>query len=139
MFGTEEEPVIGYLKEINRVAKIRILDSALTGGMTACESLVDDCLIQEADYKKILEEDVYYLGVVNEINLMIKTAGNQFKKKIAEHHIEEPQGDEVIGLRQWSALILFYFKEDTDDMDDDKFAKRISQLSYVLKLTGKMK
>jgi hypothetical protein len=49
--------------------------------MTACESLVDDCLIQEADYKKILEEDVYYLGVVNEINLMIKTAGNKFKKK----------------------------------------------------------
>jgi hypothetical protein len=81
VFGTEEEPVIGYLKEISRVAKIRILDSALTGGMTACESLVDDCLIQEADYKKILEEDVYYLGVVNEINLMIKTAGNKFKKK----------------------------------------------------------
>ena len=42
-------------------------------------------------------------------------------------------------MRQWSALILFYFKEDTDEMDDDKFAKRIAQLSYVLKLTGKMK
>lgn len=81
VFGTEQEPVIGYLKEISRTAKIRILDSALTGGMTACESLVEDCLIPEADYKKILAEDVYYLGVVNEINLMIKTAGNQFKKK----------------------------------------------------------
>jgi hypothetical protein len=81
VYGSEDEPVVGYLKEISRIAKIRILDSALTGGMSACESLVDDCLIKEADYQKILNDDVYYIGVVNEINLMVRAAANQFKKK----------------------------------------------------------
>jgi len=81
VYGTEDEPVVGYLKEISRIAKIRILDSVLTGGMSACESLVDDCLIKEADYQKILDDDIYYIGVVNEINLMVKASANQFKKK----------------------------------------------------------
>ena len=56
-------------------------------------------------------------------------------KKIAEYLIPDDEGDEI-GLMQWSALILFYFKEDTDEMDDDKFAKRIAQLDYALKKTN---
>ena len=81
VFGSEDDLVIGYIKEISRIAKLRILDSALVGGFSACESLVDDCLLREGDYAKIIADDVYYIGVVNEINNMVKVAQNQFKKK----------------------------------------------------------
>lgn len=81
IFVAGDDIIIGYIKEISRIAKLRILDSALVGGFSACESLVDDCLLKEGDYAKIIEEDVYYIGVVNEINNMIKVAQNQFKKK----------------------------------------------------------
>lgn len=81
VFSDGKEDVVCYLQEISRTAKLRILDSAMTGGFTACESLVDHCLLKEADYQKVLNNDDYYIGVVMEINNMVKAAVNQFKKK----------------------------------------------------------
>ena len=81
VFKTQEETVVCFLKEISRTAKLRILDSAVTGGFSAGDMLVDDCLLPEADYLKIKDNDDYYIGVVMEINNMVKTAVNQFKKK----------------------------------------------------------
>jgi hypothetical protein len=44
----------------------------------------------------------------------------------------------TLGLEHWTALILFYFKEDAELMDEDKLCKRINQLDYALRQTGKM-
>jgi len=48
-----------------------------------------------------------------------------------------PDSDSL-GLEHWTALILFYFKEDAEYMSEDQFCKRINQLSYALRQTGKM-
>ncbi len=39
VFKTQEETVVCFLKEISRTAKLRILDSAVTGGFSACENV----------------------------------------------------------------------------------------------------
>ena len=37
---------------------------------------------------------------------------------------------------QWGALILYYFHEDYENMDDEKFANRIAQLDFCFQKVG---
>lgn len=75
-----EGDIVGYLKEISRMAKLRVMDSMVTGGYSACSQLLDDCLLPESD-PKIMADDRYYIGAVQEIQNMVTLAVNQFKKK----------------------------------------------------------
>lgn len=76
----KDKQVIGYLKEIPLITKYRIMDRMALGGFSACAEMLEDCLLPESD-KRILTEDVYAMGAVQEISNMIQIAMNQFKKK----------------------------------------------------------
>ena len=79
--GDSKEQVIGYLKELPRDVKLRIMDSMLTGAYSAVGSVIDYYLIQEESDKRILIEDNFYMGAVQELFNMVKLSTNQFKKK----------------------------------------------------------
>lgn len=72
--------VVGFLKEIPLITKYRIMDRMALGGFSACAEMLEDCLLPESD-KRILTNDVYSLGAVQEISNMVQIATNQFKKK----------------------------------------------------------
>lgn len=81
VFGPENDRVVGYLKEIPRIAKLRIMDKMLTEPFSACDQVLESCLIREESDPRILGEDEHYLGAVNEISNMVKVSMSQFKKK----------------------------------------------------------
>jgi hypothetical protein len=76
----KDKQVIGFLKEIPLITKYRIMDRMALGGFSACAEMLEDCLLPESD-KRILTNDVYSLGAVQEISNMVQIATNQFKKK----------------------------------------------------------
>jgi hypothetical protein len=81
IFGPEEDRVVGYLKEMPRIAKVRVMDKMLTEPFTACEQLLESCLIKEESDPRIMSEDKHYMGALNEISNMVQVSMNQFKKK----------------------------------------------------------
>lgn len=76
----KKKNVVGFLKEIPLITKYRIMDRMALGGFSACAEMLEDCLLPESD-KRILTNDVYSLGAVQEISNMVQIATNQFKKK----------------------------------------------------------
>lgn len=87
VFVEEEsgEQIIGYVKEPNRITKVRILDKAMSSPMTAGSDLLDIILIKEESDPRISSEnqdfDKYYLGAVMAAMGMIKYSQDTFKKK----------------------------------------------------------
>lgn len=81
----DAEQVVGYIKEPPRHVKLRMLDKAATGGMTASSEVLDAYLIKEESNAKIYSEDsecdMYYLGACIEVDRFVKVAMNTFKKK----------------------------------------------------------
>lgn len=73
--------VIGYVKEPNRMTKLRYMDKALIGSSSAGAEVVDSHLLLDVSDPRILKEDTYYLGAVNALNSIITLAVDQFKKK----------------------------------------------------------
>ena len=54
------------------------------------------------------------------------------KKKLEKAKKELQESDDAKNI----ALLRFYYKEDPEKWSDSKYAKRLSELDYVLKKTG---
>lgn len=83
--GNESDPVIGYIKEPSRLAKIRILDKGeQIGSNTAAAEMLDMCLLDKDSDQRITnpsqEYDSVYLGAAFECQKIIQFAINQIKK-----------------------------------------------------------
>lgn len=81
VFGPPEARVVGYIKEIPRLAKIRIMDKMMTEPFSACDQVAESCLIREESDPRILKDDELYMGLLYEISNMVKVSMNQLKKK----------------------------------------------------------
>lgn len=79
------EWIIGFMKEPNRLTKIRVLDKTLTGMMVASAELLEAIILKEESDPRIMSEapeyDKYYLGAVMAAQSIIKYSANTFKKK----------------------------------------------------------
>ena len=73
--------IVGFVKDMPRAIKLRILDVALTSAYTTCGSAVEAYLIAEESDPRILSDDTCYLGACNCLYETVKTAANLFKKK----------------------------------------------------------
>ena len=74
------EEVVGYLKEIPRLVKLRILDTMLTGAYSSCASIIEEYLLKAESDARIMADDKFYLGAVTEVYNMIQISVNQLKK-----------------------------------------------------------
>lgn len=80
-FEDKEKQVIGYLKEPPRIVKLRYMDKAILGAASAGAEVIDEYLIKDASDARIVNDDVYNLGAIQELQSVITMAVNQFKKK----------------------------------------------------------
>lgn len=83
--GNESDPVIGYLKAPNRLAKIRIMDKTeQTGNYSAAAEMIDFCLLKAESDPRITNEspeyDDLYMGCVVACQSLISASINQIKK-----------------------------------------------------------
>lgn len=81
-----EAQVIGFLREPNRLAKIRSLDMAQThGSVESATTLLETCLIKEHSDPRIWSEDSaydkLYIGAAMAASNLVQVSVNQFKKK----------------------------------------------------------
>jgi hypothetical protein len=82
--GNEADPVIGYVREPNRLAKVRILDKGdQMGNYSSAVEMLEMCLLPESD-SRILnpapEYDELYLGAALACQRLITFSINQIKK-----------------------------------------------------------
>jgi hypothetical protein len=78
--------VIGFMREPNRVTKLRVLDKSITVGVfSASAELYDAVIIKEESDSRLFSElssdDKLVLGATMAAYDLIKTSVNQFKKK----------------------------------------------------------
>ena len=77
--------VIGYVKEPNRMTKLRYMDKSLMGASSAGAEIIESHILKDVSDARIYEErpenDTYFLGAVNALNSIITLAVEQFKKK----------------------------------------------------------
>lgn len=83
--GNENDPVIGYIKEPTRLAKIRILDKGeQIGSNSAAAEMLEMCLIKDESDSRILNQspqyDYLYIGASLECQKIITYSINQIKK-----------------------------------------------------------
>jgi len=80
-----EEEVIGFIKAPSRMVKLRIMDKAQTGVITASAELFDAILLTEESDARFSSgksvDDKFYLGGAMAAYDTIKISVNQFKKK----------------------------------------------------------
>lgn len=85
LFSTQEgEEVVGYIRELNRADKLRVMDSSLTGAFSVCAAMLEAYIVKEESDPRIWSDtgdDKYYIGAVNELYGLVRMAVNQFKKK----------------------------------------------------------
>lgn len=86
IFKTEDGDIIGYLKEPERLLKLRVIDMLNMGQHTASgDAILQACLIKEESDPRILSEspndDMVYIGAVMHAQELVKYYTNQFKKK----------------------------------------------------------
>lgn len=81
----EAEPVIGFLKEPNRMVKLAVLDKTLMGSFSAAAEMLDVILIKdESDprlYSEKPEHDKFYLGAVKAAQDLIQISIEQSAAK----------------------------------------------------------
>lgn len=75
------EPVVGFLKEPNRMVKLAIMDKQLSGAYSASAEMLDLILIKEHSDSRLWSEDpandTFYIGAVNAAYNLIKVSINQ--------------------------------------------------------------
>lgn len=80
----DNTPVMGYIKEPNRFAKIRLLDKGeQIGNYTAAAEMLELCLLPESDPRiksDLPENDHIFFGACLECQKIIRIAVNQIKK-----------------------------------------------------------
>ena len=84
-FFTGEKFVVGYLREPNRLDKMRAIDLYDISRTQAGDHILRTSLIQEESDKEILEEnaanDTIYLGAIGYAVNIVKISAEQLKKK----------------------------------------------------------
>jgi hypothetical protein len=85
VFETEEkEEIIGYLKEPDRLVKMRALDMSLQSWTSAANILLETSLIKEYSDPRILDEnpdnDKIYFGFLMKANELVKFYSEKQKK-----------------------------------------------------------
>ena len=77
--------VTGFIKEPQRIVKMRALDKSFVSPVTAASELLDACLIKEESdariYSEAAENDHIYIGAAMAAMDLVKMSVNQFKKK----------------------------------------------------------
>jgi len=87
VFHNEEqnEDIIGYIKEPNRINKLRAMDKSMSGAMTASAELFDSIILKEDSDPRFTsersEDDKIYLGGALVAFQTIEMMVNTFKKK----------------------------------------------------------
>jgi len=83
VFHDEElnQDIIGFIKEPNRVVKLRVMDKAMTAPVTASAELFESIFIAEESDTRFLTDDKYYMGGTMEAFKTVEIAVNTFKKK----------------------------------------------------------
>jgi len=76
-----QEEIVGFIKEPQRMVKLRVMDKAMTAPVTASAELFDAIFISEDSDPRFLTEDKYYLGGTMEAFKTVEMAVNTFKKK----------------------------------------------------------
>jgi len=76
-----QEQIIGYIKEPQRMLKLRVLDKAMTAPVTASSELFDSIFLAKDSDPRFLTVDKYYLGGTMEAFKTVEMAVNTFKKK----------------------------------------------------------
>lgn len=83
--GENDEYVVGYIKEPNRMVKAAILDKSLTGQFSAAAELLNVVIIKEASDPRITSEasenDKYFFAAALEAFSFITISSNLLKKK----------------------------------------------------------
>ena len=78
------EEIVGFIKEPERLTKIRMLDKSMIGSISAAAECYDIILIKEASdprmYSEAPEHDAIYIGAVMAAYDLIKYKTNTFKK-----------------------------------------------------------
>lgn len=77
----KDEDVIGYIKEPNRMTKLRVMDKAINSPITAASELFDSIVITEESDPRFFSDDKYYIGGTMEAFKTVEIAVNTFKKK----------------------------------------------------------
>lgn len=81
----DNDPVVGYVKEPNRMVKLAVMDKFTSGFYSACAQAMETILIKEHSDPRISserpEDDNYYMGAVMAVSEMIQFAANQVDKK----------------------------------------------------------
>jgi len=85
VFETEEkEEIVGYLKEPDRLVKMRALDMSLQSWTSAANILLETSLIKEYSDSRILDEnpdnDKIYFGFLMKANELVKFYSEKQKK-----------------------------------------------------------
>lgn len=77
--------VVGYMKEPNRITKLRMLDKSMQGMITAAAELFEAVLLKDVSdarlYSDMAQHDKYYIGASLAANNFVQTSVDQFKKK----------------------------------------------------------
>jgi hypothetical protein len=87
MFVDEDnnDQVIGYIREPERIVKLRVLDKSLQSPMTAAAECLEAVLLPEFSDERILSEDPVndkiFIGAAMAALNIIQYSANQFKKK----------------------------------------------------------
>ena len=80
-----QEQIVGYLKDVPRIVKLRAVDKGMLSPATAGAELLEIALVAEESDPRILSEnaehDSIYLGAAWECYNSVSISINQFKKK----------------------------------------------------------
>lgn len=81
----DTELVVGFMREPNRMVKMRVLDKSILSPMTAAEEMLQAILIKEESDPRIYSEDPefdkLYIGAVMRASEIIKFSQQLYKKK----------------------------------------------------------
>ena len=80
-----DEDVVGFIREPNRMVKLRVMDKSISAPATASAELFDAILLKnDSDIRFSSEDskdDKYYLGGAMEAFKLVEISINTFKKK----------------------------------------------------------
>ena len=85
VFIINEEPIVGYMQEPDRLSKMRAIDMYEASRTQAGDIILRTGLLQDESDKRILNEatenDSIYLGAIDFATKFVKIASEQLKKK----------------------------------------------------------
>jgi hypothetical protein len=85
VFIINEDPIIGYMQEPDRLSKMRAIDMYEASRTQAGDVILRTGLLQAESDKRILDEnsanDAIYLGAIDFATKFVKIASEQLKKK----------------------------------------------------------